>query len=139
MSKIEHFDGEYRFLSNFWPAKVVLDGMEYATTEHAYQAAKTLDMNVRKEIQAAKYPNKAKKLGQKVALREDWEGVKLSVMEDLLRQKFQDPELKKALLDTGDAELIEGNFWHDTFWGVCDNKGKNQLGRLLMKIRSEIK
>lgn len=138
MDKIEKFDGEYRWLSNFWPAEVILDGEKYISTEHAYQAAKTLDLDLRKEIQAAKYPGKAKKLGQKVILREDWEGVKLAVMEDLLRQKFQDPELRQALLDTGTAELIEGNHWNDCFWGICNNKGTNHLGRLLMKIRKEI-
>lgn len=135
MKKIESFRGEYRFLSNFWPAKVFLEGEEYSSTEHAYQAAKTLDLQLRKEIQMAGTPGQAKKLGQKLVLQNDWESVKLSVMEDLLLQKFSDPLLKQAVLNTGKLELIELNTWNDCFWGVCNGEGKNHLGKLLMKVR----
>lgn len=64
--------------------------------------------------------------------------MKLRVMELLLRQKFQIPELGAKLLSTGSAELVEGNHWGDTFWGVYNKVGHNHLGKLLMKIRSEL-
>lgn len=142
---IEHFAGEYGFLSNFYfPAPVMLDGVEYPTTEHAYQACKTLDKNYRKKIKNTSGAGKAKKLGQKksmdkcgVKLRPDWENIKLNVMLDLLRQKFSNGELKQKLLDTGDAELIENNWWGDFYWGMVNGEGENHLGRLLMKVRNE--
>lgn len=72
-------------------------------------------------------------------MRSDWEEVKLGVMEGLLREKFSDPELRRKLLATGERELVEGNDWGDSFWGVCAGRGKNHLGRLLMKLREELR
>lgn len=134
---IESFSGEFRFLSNFWPASVELDGDLYPSTEHAYQAAKTLDKGLRSKIRQADSPGKAKRLGGKLKLREDWETVKLGVMENILRQKFSEPLLKMKLQNTAPKELIEGNHWNDTFWGICNGEGSNHLGKLLMKIRDE--
>lgn len=137
---INSFTGDYRFLSNFYPCQVELDGRTYPSTEHAYQAAKTLKLDERKPFYKSPLPTagEAKKLGRKLTLRSDWEGVKLSVMEGLLRQKFNQPELKEKLLETGDATLVEGNTWGDTFFGVDKRKGgQNHLGKLLMKIRNE--
>lgn len=145
MSTIDSFTKEFFFLSNFSRAKVTLDGEVYPTTEHAYQAAKTLDPEIRSKIRDAKrkedgspWPGEAKRMGARVALRPDWEDVKLKVMEDLLRQKFSDPALSARLKATGDKELIEGNTWKDRFWGVYMGKGENHLGKLLMKIREEL-
>lgn len=144
MNSITRFQGDYRFLSNFWPASVQLDGVIYPTVEHAYQAAKSLDPTYRQDILACQTPGQAKRRSSKVALREDWTAeVRTAVMEDLLRQKFQDPELKQMLLSTGDKKLIEGNVWHDQFWGICtcekcEYRGENRLGKLLSKIRSEL-
>lgn len=136
---INNFHGEYNWLSNFFIVDVRLDGKLYPSVEHAYQAAKTIDPEERRGIRESNLPSRAKSLGKKVTLRNDWEGVKLQVMEDLLRQKFRDPWLRTRLLETGEAELIEGNDWGDTYWGVCKGQGKNHLGRLLMKIREELK
>jgi len=140
MKTVKGFFGKYRFLSNFWPAEVELDGIKFPTTEHAYQAAKTLDVDTRKQIAALEKPGEAKKFPRKkeFSLRSDWDEVKLSVMEDLLRQKFQHPELKEKLLTTGNSHLEETNTWGDVFYGVYNGVGQNHLGRLLMKIRSEI-
>lgn len=135
---IDSFTGDYKFLSNFYPCKVKLDDVEYPSVEHAYQAAKTLDPDERKHFHRHPLPTagESKKLGRKLKIRPDWESVKLKVMEDLLVQKFADEILKKQLQETGDAKLIEGNWWGDTFWGVDVKKGgKNHLGKLLMKIR----
>ena len=134
---IESFQGAYRFLSNFWPAEVEYEGLVYPSSEHAYQAAKTIDPEARKAFLDIK-PGQAKRKGRKVVLREDWEDVKLDVMLDLLRAKFSNPELTKMLLDTGDRGLIEGNTWGDQFWGVCKGQGENHLGLLLMQVRDEI-
>lgn len=135
---IKEFRGEYRFLSNFWPATVVLDEVEYPTVEHAYQAAKCRHRSDRVYIRAAETPGEAKKRGRQVEIRRDWDDIKLSTMERLLRQKFSQEPLRSKLIATGDQELIEGNAWGDTFWGVSWGKGWNHLGKLLMAIREEM-
>jgi ribA/ribD-fused uncharacterized protein len=134
--KIESFKGYFRFLSNFWLAEVEFEETTYPCVENAYQAAKTLDLETRK-LFLGLTPGQAKAKGRSLEIRPDWESIKIPVMTQLVRSKFQHPILKKQLLDTGDFELIEGNTWGDTFWGVCNGKGENNLGKILMKIREE--
>ena len=134
--QIAQFSGDYEWLSNFADAVVHLDGEDYRTVEHAYQAAKTFNRTARMKIRGAGTPNSAKKMGRGVQIREDWEQVKIGTMEALLRQKFAQPDFKAKLLATGDAELVEGNWWGDVFWGVCRGVGQNQLGKLLMQTRT---
>lgn len=132
---IDNFHGEYRWLSNFWPVKVVLDGRTYPSVEAAYQAAKTVSPQERKPFEKMN-PFEAKKAGRRITLRRDWDQVKLGVMRSLLEQKFSPGgELHKMLLSTKPHTLIEGNTWNDTFWGVCRGRGNNHLGKLLMEIR----
>ena len=134
---ITSFSEENRFLSNFYPCKIEMDGIEYPSVENAYQAAKTLNVAEREEISQLT-AGQAKRRGCKVSLRANWETIKIWIMVDLIRQKFNIPGLKEKLLATGDAELIEGNDWGDRYWGQCDGEGENMLGKMLMKIRSEI-
>lgn len=135
---INEFKGEYRFLSNFYPAVVVLDDHEYPSVEHAYQAAKTFAANWRAKIRSAQSAGEAKKLGNQIPRElflSNWDAIRVEVMSDLLIQKFYDPTLRANLLATGDVELIEGNTWGDKFWGVCRGEGTNKLGQLLMVVR----
>lgn len=152
---INRFDGDYAFLSNFFPHPIVSAGKEYPTTEHYYQAMKTLDKDRREAIRNAKSPGVAKRMGNHklTVLREDWEDIKVGVMERALYLKFTTGDfewLATKLLQTGDAILQEGNNWHDMFWGVCnckehrdilpsDEVQRNMLGRMLMKIRGELR
>lgn len=133
---ITSFTGEYRFLSNFYRVDVELgrDGDVYPTVENAYQAAKTTDRSERIPFRSCT-PGQAKRMGRRLELRPDWEEVKVDIMRHLLRQKFASGPLARLLLATGDAELVEGNTWNDTFWGVCRGKGRNMLGKLLMETR----
>jgi ribA/ribD-fused uncharacterized protein len=153
---INNFMGQYRFLSNFAYGKVTFEGLDYPTTEHAFQAAKTLDPAQRKIIQQAATPGEAKKLGGPkekggiVTLRPDWDSgekdaqIRYIVMTYLVRQKFTNhPDLRRKLHATKDAILIEGNYWHDRVWGVCTcakhtGEGTNWLGEILMNIRAEL-
>lgn len=140
---ITAFRDEYRWLSNFWPAQVKLDGIEYPTVEHAYQAAKTLVPEERAQFSENIHAATAKLLGKRVTLRPDWEQVKLLVMYQLIQQKFEHPDLRTKLIATGNQELIEGNTWHDTFWGICACakhrlQGENALGQILMEVRREL-
>lgn len=137
---INKFDGQFAFLSNFFPSCIIgEDGFAYPTVEHYFQAQKTYDMQKRYSISLADTPGKAKRMGRKVELREDWEQIKDSVMLFAIRQKFKDPDLAQKLLATKDTELIEGNHWGDTYWGVDVNKGgENHLGKILMQVRTEL-
>ena len=137
---IDQFRGEYRFLSNFAPVWVTLDGITYPSVEHAYQAAKTLDPRQRAIIQRATRPGDAKRLGCHVTTRTDWDEIKLDVMEMLLDQKFRREPYRTKLLSTRPQDLVEGNTWGDQYWGVNLNtkQGSNHLGRLLMLIRDDL-
>lgn len=132
---IDQFTSVYSFLSNFYPCIVTFEGIVYPTSEHAFQAAKVLDQATRRRIALAKTPAEAKRMGRAAKLRPDWESVKISIMRQILQEKFKDPDLRRRLQETGSEQLVEGNTWRDTFWGQVDGKGKNWLGKLLMEIR----
>jgi ribA/ribD-fused uncharacterized protein len=134
---INSFAGPFAFLSNFSSSPISIGGLTFPTVEHAFAAAKTLDSTKRVEIAAAPTPGKAKRLGRKVALRPHWDDMRVSMMTRLVRLKFQEPTLRAQLLATGDALLVEGNRWNDVFWGVCNGVGENQLGQILMRVRTE--
>jgi ribA/ribD-fused uncharacterized protein len=149
---IESFSGRYRFLSNFYPAKIEHQGISYPTVEHYYVAMKVKNdqqidgkyismMDCRELIakMPAEQAGKVKQFGKIIKVRKDWDNVKLDVMLFGVREKFKHNELKEMLLSTGDQELIEGNWWHDVFWGVCNGEGENNLGKILMKVRSELR
>jgi ribA/ribD-fused uncharacterized protein len=137
--QISWFRDEYEFLSNFSASEIEYEGMLFPTVEHAFQAAKTLDIAERRKIGELATAGAAKRLGRRVRLRSDWEQIKVGLMRDLLRLKFSKADLSERLLATGSAELIEGNNWNDTFWGVCKGRGRNMLGQLLMEIRDEVR
>ena len=140
MSEIMEFSGEYRFLSNFKLAPVEYDGVIYPSVENAYQAAKTLDVEARKPFELC-LPHEAKRLGKTLRTRNDWEVIKESVMEHLVYLKFTHHIwLADMLIDTGDKNLVEGNRWGDTYWGVDikTGEGANRLGKILMDVRCDI-
>jgi ribA/ribD-fused uncharacterized protein len=139
-ARITSLCGPYRFLSNFFivPGGIEYQGRRYPSVEHAYAAAKSLDPAVRATIAILPTPGQAKRAGRAVALRPDWEVVKLAVMADLLARKFSREPLISALVKTGSAEIVEGNNWGDIFWGVCEGHGENHLGRLLMELRTRL-
>jgi len=136
---INQFRGKYYFLSNFFTAPITYEGLTYKNNESAFQSAKVLDIEKRKQFTEID-PSSAKSKGRHVTLRHDWEDVKVSIMITIARNKFmQNKDLKQRLLDTKDEDLQEGNSWNDTYWGVCNGRGKNVLGKILMKIRDELK
>lgn len=136
---INSFKGEYRFLSNFYPCFINYEGLNFNTVEHAYVAAKSLDLEERKFISNIETAGKAKKYGRSVDLRRDWDLVKLKIMEELVYKKFTGSyRLSQLLISTGESHIEEGNYWGDTYWGVCNGEGQNKLGLILMKVRSSI-
>ena len=134
---IDRFTDGYEFLSNFYPVLITYEGLIYYSTEAAYQACKTTDETLRVPF-TVMTPGAAKRAGKRLLLRDDWETVKLGIMNDLLRLKFQDRDLRESLIDTYPHELVEGNTWGDRFWGTCSGQGHNHLGRLLMELREEL-
>lgn len=141
ISVISEFKDEYAFLSNFYRSPIVLPGNEIAPTlEHGYQAYKCVKDYDFRHVLAAATPSEAKRLGQQVRLRLDWEAAKIKLMRWLLTLKFSDCDgLGYQLLCTENVMLVEGNSWGDHFWGACDNVGENWLGHLLMARRAELR
>ncbi len=139
MEIIKSFRGEYEFLSNFYGALVSFEGERYPSVEAAFQAAKTLNLEQRKNFRIMDSPQTARYWGRRLKLRPDWDEIKDGVMLECLRSKFAWPHLREKLLATGDAILIEGNRHGDKYWGQVAGEGKNTLGKLLMQVRDEIK
>jgi ribA/ribD-fused uncharacterized protein len=140
MTMIREFEGAFRFLSNFWPAEVELDGVTYASVEHAYQAAKVADPAVRAQI-GAMTPGAAKRFVRRFPLPHDWATALVPLMGRLVRDKFtRHAELAAQLCATGERPLEEGNRWGDSFWGVDlrTGQGDNRLGGILMRVRAEL-
>lgn len=144
---IDSFRDKYTFLSNFVivPRGIIYD-FRYPTVEHAYQAAKSDDVNDRLALTRIKKASDAKAYGDTIQLRSDWYEIRNEVMYFLLQQKFSNTGLRKLLLATGNEELVEGNYWCDIYWGKCtckknnhNNEGENWLGRLLMQLRKELR
>lgn len=136
---IKGFFDEYRYLSNFHVCDVMFEGVIYPSSENAYMAAKTTDLEKRKDFLGIK-PREAKELGMKIELRKDWDSIKFDIMHNILLDKFTRNEaLKEMLLSTDDKFLEETNYWGDVIWGVCNGVGQNNLGLTLMKVRGYLK
>ncbi len=129
---------KFFFLNNYCEIPVTVNGITFRSSEAAFQAQKTTDTEIQKQF-AALDPDQSKELGHSISLRQDWEQVKLNMMYVVNKAKFsQNPALADKLIATGTEKLVEENNWGDTFWGVENGIGKNYLGRILMRIRSEL-
>ncbi len=147
---INNFSGRYAFLSNFYPCLINYQGLEYKSVETFYVAMKVnsdqfinnryyTSGDFREMISKLDNPGLAKKIGRLVKLRKDWDFKKLEYMNWAVREKFKEESLKELLLLTGDDEIVETNFWGDTYWGVCKGVGENHLGKILMEVRNELR
>lgn len=141
--EITSFRGKYAFLSNFAPSRFTAAGRSWPSVEHAFQAMKAKLDTEKEWVAAAPTPGEAKRRGRGVVLIDEWANpeVRVAIMLALVRKKFeQNKLLRRLLLETGDAEIVEGNSWGDTFWGVDTKKGgENHLGKILMQVRAELK
>jgi ribA/ribD-fused uncharacterized protein len=143
MKNIVRFAGEYHFLSNFAASMITIDGMEFPTVEHAFQAYKMTTLESALRVRACATPGQAKGLARSLPKRADWEDIKRNVMYICVKEKFSSGALRLMLLDTEPAGLIEGNAWNDRYWGMVKRLdgvfvGENWLGKILMLVRKEI-
>lgn len=139
-TEIKGFFAEYRWLSNFYASHIQYEGLDFGSAEAAFQAMKTLNQQDRKSFQKMS-ASTAKKVGRSnaILLRPDWDDVKLRIMYEINLDKYtRHPILRKKLLDTGNRHLEEANWWGDEFWGTFKGKGRNELGKILMRIREEL-
>jgi ribA/ribD-fused uncharacterized protein len=126
----------YRELSNFWIAPFEVDGVRWASVEHYYQANKSDDPEQVAWVRKAQSAGEAKRRGQRVRLRFDWERVKDKVMLTALRAKFaQNADVREVLVGTGEAALHE-DAPNDLYWGA---RGRDRLGQLLAQVRDELR
>ncbi len=135
---IREFQGNKRWLSNFAPVEIKLDGLIFPSVEHAYMSAKSDDIKWKKFCSNAKNTaGKVKRASKNIELVQNWDTKKLDVMKECIRQKFLQEPYKTKLLATGKQHIQEGNRWNDKFWGVClkTNKGENHLGKMIMQMR----
>lgn len=141
---IGKFSGEYAFLSNMFPAEFVFNNVKWHCSEHMYQAAKACTKEDILAIIAAKDGYEAKKIAKAINPRHDWEATKVAIMRIAVREKFrQNQDLFDKLAHTAGIDLVEGNNWHDNFWGDCTCvscrvTGENMLGIILMELRDQI-
>jgi len=140
------FRDDYFFLSNFYPCDVKIEGdltgtgsdIVFPSSENAYHYFRS-DNPKTKEKFITHTPLGAKKLAKRCKAKPNWDDIKLGVMYYVVKQKFiQNPDLAAKLISTGNEMLIEHNWWRDTFWGVCNGIGENNLGMILMRIRAEL-
>lgn len=139
---IHQFRGEYGWLSNFAECPIDIMGIVYPSVENAYMSCKRADDEWKlfcRDNDAATVKKKSKN----IELRENWEDIKLQAMKHCLLEKFNQEPFRTKLLDTGNQNIVEGNYWNDTFWGVDlkqdPNIGENHLGRLIMEVRKSLK
>lgn len=145
MEEIKFFKGEWEFLSNFYPCRIEMDGNIFPSSEHAYMSCKSLDPSwIKYCTDPMNSPNTVKKKSYTIELREDWDQVRIPSMKKALYFKFIQEPFRTKLLNTRDKNLIEGNHWHDNFFGSCicekcGDNGKNNLGKLLIELRDFLK
>jgi len=138
---ITQFKDNYKWLSNFEPVQIEFEGRSYASVEHAYQAAKTLDEDWRTFCASDVTAGKVKRKAKVIIYRPDWEKIKVEIMKGLLTKKFSQEPFRSKLLSTGNLSIVEKNSWSDMFWGadIRTGIGENYLGKLIMGIRVSLK
>lgn len=135
-NQIKGFFGDYRFLSNFHVGEVIFEGDKYPSSENAYQAAKCTVLSDRNQFMTCS-PSQSKKLSKTISVRENWHSYKYDIMAVIVLDKFyRNIELREQLVNTGKRYLEETNHWGDVYWGVCNGKGENKLGKILMGVRA---
>lgn len=132
------FRDDFAFLSNMFPCKIIYKDLHFQSSESLYQAAKCKDKSL-----ISNFCNldgyRAKKLGRKVQLIDNWEQIKIDVMRKCVYLKFTQNPILLQKLKKVKGLISEENTWNDTFWGICNGEGENHLGKILMEFRDSLK
>lgn len=136
----------YGAFSNLFRRPMEFEGRVYPTAEHAYQAGKARKDEVREWILSAPTPSLVAMAAHGLYTWDivpEWSRIKFDRMRRVLSAKFtQHEDLKKLLLSTGNARLVEAGRTDNAVnrtWGEVNGKGQNMLGVLLMEVREEIR
>lgn len=139
---IHFYELKHYWLSNFSAFAIRYGNYLFPTSEHCYQARKfpvgsTRFMMVLSSASAHEAMLYARK--EKAFQRADWDSVKRDTMKAICRAKLEQHEyIQRKLPLTGDRELIEASPV-DAFWGMGpDGKGRNELGKIWMELRTEL-
>lgn len=148
---ITSFTKEHVFLSNFFPCPITMHGLAFPSSEHLYQWHKLLSVKDREVVRNLRTPGQAKRYSLTAPILPDWDTMRTGVMLTVVMAKFQqNPDLMLRLKATAPMLLIEGNNWHDIYWGCVPQdpsipddvpwyaeewRGENHLGRILMIVR----
>lgn len=127
--------------TNFSPHPILVGGLLWPTSEHYFQAMKHADTWLEGWIRLeASEPRDAFRVARAFPYRADWDSVKLKVMHRAVLAKFsQHADLRRLLLGTGAAMLVEHTA-NDCYWGDGGNGcGLNMLGKTLMVVRKELR
>ncbi len=138
---INFYEGKYYLLSNFSAHAIEYDGETWMTSEHAYQAAKYFDLNIREKVKRAPSAFLSREFGQtKEGKKSNWEEQKVAVMKEIMRAKaLQHADVREMLLSTGEIEIVK-NHPDDFFWGSgADGSGQNVMGKIWMELREEFR
>lgn len=138
-NNIKGFCGEYSFLSNMYPCKIVYKGISYKCSESAYQSTKCKREEDKKTLSLMNGYGAKKAIKNMQKLEDYIPEEKIKNMKEILLLKFSVPTFRKKLLQSGNKYIEETNYWGDTFWGISENKGDNNLGIILMEIRKNLK
>lgn len=134
--------GELGYLASYSNYGFFKEGIYWKTIEHYYQAHKFEDHNIIEKVINAETPKVASEIGRdrSYSIKEDWEEIKVDIMYDAVLAKFMaHPDLAKKLMDTGNEEIIEETVKED-FWGCgLEKNGKNMYGKILCKVRDELR
>jgi N-glycosidase YbiA len=125
--------------SNLAPYPIHLDGLEWPSVEHYFQASKFVGTPYAEMIRQTEDPKFVARIGKwkQLPTRPDWEQTRDDVMRQAVLRKFETHEtIRQILLSTGDDLIVE-NAPRDFYWGCGnDGSGQNQLGQLLMEVRT---
>jgi ribA/ribD-fused uncharacterized protein len=137
---ITEFKGKYDWLSNFAPAQIESGIYIFPSVEHAYMSEKSNADLWKMFCVETESAGKVKVASRSLFLPSDWHETKVEIMNGFLIKKFSHEPYRTLLINTGSQLISEGNWWNDTFWGVCLklNSGQNILGKLIMKIRRNL-
>lgn len=130
------------WLANFWASPFLLDGVLWQTVEHYYQAHKCAHPDLARAVRLAPGPAVAKDMARAHPQwrHVDWNVTKEGVMYRAIEAKFvQHRDLLRALLATGDRELVEV-CPTDSYWASSGaGEGRNRMGVLLMRLRHALR